>query len=323
MQKGYKAHLSALKSGKQYKRPSVSSSIKTGSKRKRSEGGRGGSPKRHKGDASSDGSDSNSDDDEYDDGESDSEENSASDDDIEADSDASEGSDDDSTQSSVTGSGNEEDEDEELSVDDLKERINECQVAIKTGLKNQKEAKKEHAEALEAFNKAKRDKAMAQKNKNAFCSLKRSAYSEGVLKNDFRAGLKEIDDAAEEERDSYAFDPAIDIRGMLLDSTDPSKTDRLFRLCCYRPTGVHHLFKRLCSYQRPGGRRWRPHLFLRRYGYWHSVGVRQTFLAKEMFSFLRSALQDWCHSLTVTSRERSARSFFNQFRTFLDNVSGC
>jgi hypothetical protein len=34
-----------------------------------------------------------------------------------------------------------------------------------------------------------------------------------VLKEDFRTGLKDLDDAAAEERDPNAFDPTVNLRG--------------------------------------------------------------------------------------------------------------
>ncbi|KAJ7937120.1 hypothetical protein B0H13DRAFT_2226534 [Mycena leptocephala] len=48
--------------------------------------------------------------------------------------------------------------------------------------------------------------------KNAFCSLKRSEWSKDVLKEDFRTGLRDLDEAAAEERDPANFDPSVAIR---------------------------------------------------------------------------------------------------------------
>jgi hypothetical protein len=56
--------------------------------------------------------------------------------------------------------------------------------------------------------------AKAQTEKNGICSLKRSEFSRDVLKEDFRAGLREIDEAEAEERDPEGFDPTQQIRSM-------------------------------------------------------------------------------------------------------------
>jgi hypothetical protein len=201
MDKEFKARLKAAEAGESYKSPTKGA--KAGQKRKRG-GSEEGSSKRRK-------ADDNDDDDIEDD----------SDIEIEielADSDAETKSDGGvaPADSSDVGSGEDEEEEEEpveeLSVDELKEKIKETKEAIKVGREQLNLARQQRKEASDAITKAKRDQAAAQKDKNAFCSLKRSAYSQGVLKEDFRTGLKDLDDAAAEERDPNSFDPTIDLR---------------------------------------------------------------------------------------------------------------
>jgi len=55
--------------------------------------------------------------------------------------------------------------------------------------------------------------ARAQVEKNGICSLKRSEFSRDQLKQDFRIGLREIDEADAQERDPDNFDPTQQIRG--------------------------------------------------------------------------------------------------------------
>jgi len=53
---------------------------------------------------------------------------------------------------------------------------------------------------------------LAQREKNTFCSIKRSERSRGILKADFCAGLKDLDDMMAESVDPSNFDPATNIR---------------------------------------------------------------------------------------------------------------
>lgn len=98
----------------------------------------------------------------------------------------------------------------ELTEDDLKEKIREAKDAIKSSreiLNNAQTAKKEAIDNLLSIQKA---TVKLQREKNAFCSLKRSEasrnflidniltntipqFSRDVLKEDFRIGLKDLD----------------------------------------------------------------------------------------------------------------------------------
>lgn len=57
--------------------------------------------------------------------------------------------------------------------------------------------------------------AKAQTEKNGICSLKRSEFTRDILKEDFRVGLREIDETEDQERDPASFDPTKQTRGML------------------------------------------------------------------------------------------------------------
>jgi hypothetical protein len=213
--KNNEAHVQALKKGDRYKPQSKSNTAKVGSKRKRS-GSDGKSFKQQKTDESSDEEVDSDDDADYQD-EGDVEDITMVDE-SDAD-DQSDGHSERANSSDAANSDEESDEDEsepeELTIDDLQDRIAESKEAIKFAREQLTEERQKRKEVSDAITKAKRDEAMAQKDKNAFCSLKRSAYSQGVLKEDFRTGLKDLDDAAVEERDPDNFDPTVDVRGKI------------------------------------------------------------------------------------------------------------
>ena len=121
--------------------------------------------------------------------------------------------DDESTEASNDDPDSSEVEDEaitELTEDDLKQKIREAKDAIKSSreiLNNAQTAKKEAIDTLLSIQKV---TVKLQREKNAFCSLKRSEasrnflvdniltnsvsqFSRDVLKEDFRIGLKDLD----------------------------------------------------------------------------------------------------------------------------------
>lgn len=187
-------------------------------KRKNTWGGKKGSSKRHRGDSDID-SDSSE--------ESESESNS----DSESDSD-------DSTEDQDT-------MEEAVTEQSLKEKLKECLEAIKAARERNNEARRRKKEVGDALSSLEKALVQVQKEKNAFCSLKRSEvgmlpcfcclssnlncqFSRDVLKEDFRTGLKDLDgesefislcfthimaDAAAEERDPDNFDPTRNLRG--------------------------------------------------------------------------------------------------------------
>lgn len=68
--------------------------------------------------------------------------------------------------------------------------------------------------ATDEIIKAKCELAKAQTEKNGICSLKRSEFSRDILKEDFRVGLREIDETEDQERDPASFDPTKQTRSM-------------------------------------------------------------------------------------------------------------
>lgn len=62
--------------------------------------------------------------------------------------------------------------------------------------------------------------AKAQTEKNGICSRRRSEFSRDVLKEDFRTGLREIDETVAQERDPESFDPTQQLRSESHDRLD-------------------------------------------------------------------------------------------------------
>lgn len=67
-----------------------------------------------------------------------------------------------------------DDEQEDVTEDSLKEKITEGKAAIKAGRERLSEVRKEKKEAIDYLSTLKKNIGRAQKEKNAFCSLKRS-----------------------------------------------------------------------------------------------------------------------------------------------------
>jgi hypothetical protein len=211
MAKEFDERLTAAEAGEPYKFPSRGA--KTGQKRKRDGSDNSSVSKRRKAD-DSDGDDSEI---EIDDDESD----------AGGKSDGSAGPAD--LSDAASSDADEEEEEEQMSLDELKEKIKETKEAIKVGREQLNIARKNRKAAGDAIAQAKREEAAAQKEKNAFCSLKRSAYSQGVLQEDFRTGLKDLDDVAAEERDPNAFDPTINLRGRYCSDDRSCSTDSFYQ----------------------------------------------------------------------------------------------
>lgn len=108
------------------------------------------------------------------------------------------------------------------------------------------------------------------------------------MKEDFRTGLKDLDEAAAEEKDPENFDPSKQIR-------DYSKIDLPVFTCSSRD------YIRLKGQVKGDGE---PSCF---------SNIKDTGIPE---------LQQWCHRLTVASRERSARGFLAQLQTFARGVQG-
>ncbi|THH33781.1 hypothetical protein EUX98_g424 [Antrodiella citrinella] len=276
----YKDHLKALKNGESFtpvltakkpqnkkKRarsstPNSDDEASAGKKRKRSSGGAEKSSKRRK----------HADMDDDDDFIDDDEELEFSDEEVEADdrkTDDESGDEDESDkESSDTESGDngaDEEMEEEVTEDSLQDKIEEYDNAIKEGRVALSEQRRLRKEAVDQLATLRKKQDGLQREKNAFCSLKRSEFSRDVLKEDFRVGLKDLDDAAAEQRDPDSFDPTIMLRGQVKGDGEPACFSNI------EDTGVPEL-------------------------------------------------QKWCHSLTVSSRERAARNFLTHLKTFANSV---
>ncbi|THG94658.1 hypothetical protein EW026_g6853 [Hermanssonia centrifuga] len=190
-------------------------------------------------------------------------------------------------------SGDEEDDEEdqeaeEATEESLKEKIEEAKNGIKEFRVHLSEARKLRKEAMDALAGLKKRQNKAQREKNAFCSLKRSEFSRDVLKEDFRIGLKDLDDAAAEQRDPDSFDPTLNIRNY-------EEIDLPVFTCSSRD------YVRLKGQVKGDGD---PACFTK----FEDTGIPE--------------LQKWCHQLTVSSRERAARNFMTHLKTFATSVKG-
>ncbi|KAG6857364.1 hypothetical protein H0H87_005667 [Tephrocybe sp. NHM501043] len=303
----YEEHLEALNDGKPFT-PSITAKNakaakakagKASKKRKNARGGKKGSAKRHRSsdfdeDDSMD-SDSNSDID----SDSDSEDEQQ-DSDIE-----SKKSDIESDSGSDDGENDQDNEEEEVTQEFLKERIKETKASIKSGRKRLSDSRKQKKDAVDALATLKKNIAKAQREKNAFCSLKRSEFSRDVLKEDFRVGLKDLDDAAAEERDPDNFDPSHSLR-------DYDAIDLPVFTCSSRDyvrLKGHTFFLRV---------RWSTRLIVQFSGQVKGDGEPTCFSNARDTGIPQ--LQKWCHQLTISSRERTARNFLAHLKTFTTSV---
>ncbi|TFK28807.1 hypothetical protein FA15DRAFT_753191 [Coprinopsis marcescibilis] len=279
----HKKHLKALQDGEPYTskfapQPTYSSSV--GKKRKNKRNGKQKSPKRRRS-AQSD-LDSNEDF-----SAPESEESECDDVDSDALSDSDESSNDDGNSDSELevekGLAVENDDETE---DTLNAKIESVKYAIKEARERSKNAKDEKREAADRISSLEKSLAKAQKEKNAFCSKKRSEFSRDVLKEDFRTGLKELDDAAAEERDPENFNPTFNSR-------DYQAINLPVFTCSSRD-------------------------YVRLKGQVKGDGVPSCFSNVEDTGI--PDLQQWCHQLTLASRERGVRNFMTQLGTFAKSI---
>ncbi|KAH8118439.1 hypothetical protein DFH11DRAFT_1849817 [Phellopilus nigrolimitatus] len=285
----HQEHLNALEEGVPFtsNHSEKDGEKKNGKKRKSTHSGRGGSSKRKKNDFDSEEEaecalDPDADDDEMD-----------LDDFIDNDSIKSSGSNEegdrnDSDKSDSDDSDNADSEAEEapVTIDDVKTKIAEGKAGIKSARERLSEARKQRKEAVDMLSTLEKKKTKAQRDKNAFCSLKRSEFSRDVLKEDFRAGLKELDDAAAENRDPGTFDPTVNLRDYAsidLPVFTVSSRDYIRIKKQVKGDGDAACFSNV-----------------------EETGVPE--------------LQKWCHTLTVKSRDRAAKSFRNHLRVFSTSV---
>ncbi|KAG1770052.1 hypothetical protein EDD22DRAFT_992948 [Suillus occidentalis] len=177
-----------------------------GKKRKNARGGKSGSPKRHK----SFRDDDDDDDFEIDDIDDDSD---LSDDIYMDDQDVGSDEEDEEEEDDSNGDVDTQDEpEEEVMVEVLQEKIGEAKEAIKVGHEQLNNVHKARKDAIDALSNLKKKVMKAQRDKNTFCSLKHSEFSRDILKEDFRIGLKDLDDAAAKERNPHSFNPTQNLR---------------------------------------------------------------------------------------------------------------
>jgi hypothetical protein len=169
----YEEHLQALKDNKPFTptltAQSATEMVAKSKKRKNSRAGKKGSPKKHR---------SNPDDNEdvsiMSESGSDSDSDSDMDSDVPSDKDSDEETDDESesdSESEESGAGSNV---EEITEEDLQQKIKETTEAVKSGRNRLSEARKQKKEAIDYLSTLKKHVTKAQKEKNAFCSLKRS-----------------------------------------------------------------------------------------------------------------------------------------------------
>ncbi|KAJ7498992.1 hypothetical protein FB451DRAFT_1347396 [Mycena latifolia] len=289
----YQEHLQALKDGKPFvprltKTTSSKPKVNKTKKRKNNRGGKRGSPKRRRSgsfDSDEDEDESMSSDDEE---ESDPGSDSESDSERDSDGEEKDKDSDDENDSDNEGSDIESvrEMEEEVTEESLEIKITETKALINGARQRQSEARKEKKEVNDRLATLKKRATYAQKDKNAFCSLKRSEFSREVLKEDFRTGLKDLDEAVAEERDPANFGPGIALR-------DYDAIDLPVFTCSSRD------YVRIKKQVKGDGE---PACF---------STVQDTSIP---------ALQKWCHSLTKSSRERAARNFLAQLVTFATGV---
>ncbi|KAF8812373.1 hypothetical protein BYT27DRAFT_7087741 [Phlegmacium glaucopus] len=282
----HQAHLEALENGETFV-PTLKSNLSVNSKKRKNTGkSKQDSPKRRRTVTSDD----DDDDDESMESEEDFSDNSDSDVDDDENTKAS-GEDPESSEYPDSGenpesSENEDDQIPELTEDALKEKIREANDAIKSGREMLNDARNARKEATDALSSVEKGSVKIQREKNAFCSLKRSEFSRDVLKEDFRVGLKDLDDAAAEERDPENFNPGGQLR-------DYDAIDLPVFTCSSRD------YVRLQRQVKGDGK---PTCF---------SNIADTGIPD---------LQKWCHQLTIVSRERAARAFMTHLKAFAVSI---
>ncbi|KAL5487951.1 hypothetical protein ACEPAI_6059 [Sanghuangporus weigelae] len=176
-----------------------------------------------------------------------------------------------------------------LTEEEVKAQIEQKNAELKDARVRLSEARKQRKQAMDMISNLTEKQNNTQREKNAFCSLKRSEYSREVLKEDFRIGLKrvkELDDAAEEKRNPMGFDPSVNLRdydGINLPVFTISSRDYIRITKQVKGDGNPSCFSNI-----------------------EDTGIPE--------------LQKWCHSLTIKSRERAARNFRNQLRVFTTSI---
>ncbi|KAG1907278.1 uncharacterized protein F5891DRAFT_940152 [Suillus fuscotomentosus] len=286
----YEQHKTALENGETFTPRLTTTAHKkaqsAGKKRKNTRRGKSGSPKRHK----HFGEDDDDDDFEMDDIDDYLNDDIHVDDDDEGSYDEDDDDDDDDDEEEEGDSDGEEDtpdeSEENVTVEVLQEKIGDAKEAIKVEREQLNNARKARKDAVDALSNLKKKTTKAQRDKNAFCSLKRSEFSRDVLKEDFRVGLKDLDDAAAEERNPDSFDPTHNLRNY-------DDIDLPVFTCSSRD-------------------------YVRITGQVKGDGDPSCFSNLEDTGI--PSLRQWCHKLTISSRSRAAKQFHTHLKTFANSV---
>ncbi|KAG8902264.1 hypothetical protein FRC00_014089, partial [Tulasnella sp. 408] len=179
-----------------------------------------------------------------------------------------------------------EEVEEEVTVESLKTKLTAAEEEARAIKEKLETTKNTARDALKELSKLKTRIAKAQRQKNGFCAKARNEYSRDSLKEDWRAGVREMDQEAAMQKDPDNFDPSFEARDYAaidLPTFTVSSRDYIRLTKQVEGDGEPTCFSDKADTQIP-------------------------------------ALQEWCHSLTISSRERTARSFLQKLKTFAASV---
>ncbi|KAF8305352.1 hypothetical protein DL93DRAFT_2233102 [Clavulina sp. PMI_390] len=148
------------------------------------------------------------------------------------------------------------------------------------------EALEKRNESIDGLRTLAKDKARYQLEMNRFCSMKRSELLIKELCREFREELRELDEATAETNGSGPMNPGKDVRD-------------------YDSVKVHVFAASARDYMRLQ---------------WHVAGDGEPTCFANVADTRIPALQEWCHKLTVVSRERNARDFMHSTRSCATSV---
>ncbi|KAJ3999535.1 Dynamin family-domain-containing protein [Lentinula boryana] len=176
---------------------------------------------------------------------------------------------------------------EEVTLENITAKMKQTKADIAAARVRLSDARKERKNAADRLAILEKSFTKVQKTKNGWCSLKRSEFSRDVLKEDFRTGLKELDDEAAEERDPDKFDSSVNQR-------DYEAINLPVFTCSSRD------YIRLTNQVKGDG--------------------ESTCFSDKVSTGIPD-LQAWCHTLTVASRTRAIKNFYDSLRTFATNIN--
>ncbi|RXW20524.1 hypothetical protein EST38_g5345 [Candolleomyces aberdarensis] len=186
----------------------------------------------------------------------------------------------------------------------LQEKLEKNEQFIDSLRKELEAAKSQKGELSEQRWILEQQRAMVQKEKNAFCSQKRSESACRALKEDFRSGLKMLDDVAAENEDPEGLNP-------FHPRTDYSTIDLPVFPCATRD-------------------------YLRLKGMLYCLALQDRFVMITLIGQVTGdgeascftkvedtgipELQQWCHSLTSIARERASKRFLFRLYMFAQQI---